>query len=185
MFGGEERKQRVIPDLLMEGVGFALAVDVTGVYGESTSYVSEWFDRDDWAERKGTSDGNISVSGSSGRRRRQDGKLLNVFSQREAKKVKTYEAECERRGWKFEPFVFESHGHLTASAERVVKMLAKQGEETTGTLRVDNLNYIKRRVAIAIQRGNAALNVRARNASWGTYGAAVGMGYVVPRRGDC
>ena len=83
----------------------------------------------------------------------------------------------------FEPFVLDSHGALGASARRVITTLTKYGADQLGEVESELRSYCMRRVAIAVQRGNARLDRQAVAMSRNSYGAAVAMGYVQPRPG--
>lgn len=58
-------------------------------------------------------------------------------------------------------------------AERVIKRLAKYGAAQNGCSEGAMVGYIKRVVAVAIQRGNAGLDSVARQRQAGSFGAAV------------
>jgi len=111
-------------------------------------------------------------------------KLSKALFNREARKVNTYEKECARRDIEFQAFVMESHGYLHESAERVLTTLAKYMADQFGRREVDTLGYFKRRVAIALQRGNAKLDCTAIRKSWGSYGAKNAMGLIPNARGS-
>ena len=52
----------------------------------------------------------------------------------------------------------ESHGFLAPSAQAVLNDLAQYAQDVLGLRAVEMAGYLKRLVAIAIQRGNAALD---------------------------
>ena len=147
----------VIPDIVFNCNEFRLAIDVSGVYGESASYLPQKF-------KAGLSECEL-----------RGGAVLI----REMAKARHY-ADLPRRGESdFLPFVFESHGGLGIAAEKVISRLAKYGAEQNGCTTKEMSGYIKRVVAIAIQRGNAGLDSVARQKQAGSYGAMVARGYVV------
>ena len=83
----------------------------------------------------------------------------------------------------FKPFVMESHGALGESAEEVLNRLTTYGVDVLGCEKAELLGYLHRRVAIALQRGNARLDRMAVSKSRNSFGAAVARGLAVaPRR---
>ncbi len=73
----------------------------------------------------------------------------------------------------------ESHGFVSRSAVDVLDRLALYGGPVLGCNAYELRGYFKRRVAIAIQRGNAALDRAGLQLSRNSYGAAVASGMVV------
>ena len=106
------------------------------------------------------------------------------MGERARTKVKKYEASCEEQDLRFTAFVADSHGGLDASAKRVISVLVSYGAAELGCSRLDLDLYLRRRVAIAIQRGNARLDQHALRLSRGGYGRAIALGYAQPRPGD-
>ena len=92
------------------------------------------------------------------------------MGERTKEKNRKYELACERQELVFSAFVADSHGVLDASAKRVIEQLVDL--------------YLRRRVAIAIQRGNARLDRHAVQMSRGGYGRAIALGYAQPRVGE-
>jgi hypothetical protein len=153
----------VIPDLIFTGGDMRLAVDVSGVFGEAASYM-----RGDLSDR---------LSLTSLRR-------TSAVVSREKDKIRHY-AELPASGeMDFLPFVFESHGALGECARRVIEHLSRYGAAQNGCSESVMAGYIKRVVAIAIQRGNAGLDSMARGRQAGSYGAAVGRGMIGGRLHD-
>ena len=85
---------------------------------------------------------------------------------------------------KFLPFVFESHGGLGESASAVIDHLSKYGAAQNGCSDTMMSGYIKRVVAIAIQRGNAGLDSVARGRQAGSYGAMMARGLIAGRMNE-
>jgi hypothetical protein len=154
----KEEEEYVIPDIIFSGVGGArLAIDVSGVYGESDSYLPDRIVPGWCAEEI---------------------RRTAVVEKRERAKEKHY-SKLDRSGeLSFSPFVFESHGGFGDSAERVVQWMAHHGSECNGVSEAVMTGYIRRIVAIAIQRGNAGLDSVARSRQAGSYGSLVARGVV-------
>ena len=79
------------------------------------------------------------------------------------------------------PFVVESHGWLHPDAVVVLGRLARNAEAALGSRCGEMVGYLKRLVAIGLQRGNAWLERNARDRSRGSWGGAVGAGLIVAR----
>ena len=106
--------------------------------------------------------------------------MLNVLGARAWAKSKKYTASCAQQDIVFKPFVLESHGALHEdSAGSVINQLASYGAGVLGCQHGELLGYFRRRVAIALQRGNARLDRMAVAKSRNSYGAAVARGLVV------
>jgi hypothetical protein len=158
------------PDVLMEGMGdFKVAVDVTFVYGESNSYLPE-FD----AKANGDCDGD-AMRESSVRA------LMETMVRRSVAKSKKYQSECVSRELEFEPFVIESHGYCGESVTRVLERMAGYAVSNFGGCFSAVLGYMRRRIAIAIQRGTARLDVDAIGRSAHSFGALEARGFAVRR----
>lgn len=158
----QETNQRygLVPDVLMNGVnGFSLAIDVTFLYGECKTYLPKRFSGD--PKECLTS-------------------LIKAFGQREKGKFDKYKSECDRRETKFDAFIIESHGFTDASVDRVLQAMAGYATRTLGANYESTLGYFKRRIAIAIQRGNARCDGTATRISQNSYGSLVSLGLVVP-----
>ncbi len=106
-------------------------------------------------------------------------RLRKQCATRETQKQRKYEERCRPLGVKFTPFVVESHGFVSRSAVDVLDQLALYGGQVLGCNAYELSGYLKRRVAIAIQRGNAALDRAGLQLSRNSYGAAVASGMVV------
>src|SRR5690606_496824 len=107
--------------------------------------------------------------------------VRSAMADRARVKVNKYRAACARDGLEFKAFVADSHGALDKSAAAVVGQLSAYGASELGADKGDLERYLRRRVAIAIQRGNARLDRQAMAMSRNSYGAAVAMGLVHPR----
>ena len=158
-----EGARHVVPDVVFRGVGLAFAIDVSFVYSESDGRVR----RPLMSEESDLSKF-----------------VLSAMGERARTKVKKYEASCEEQDLRFTAFVADSHGALDASAKRVISVLVPYGAAELGCSRLDLDLYLRRRVAIAIQRGNARLDQHALRLSRGGYGRAIALGYAQPRPGD-
>ena len=152
-------RQQIVPDVVFDGAGLTLAIDVTVCYSETASNLPS-------------------------ERARADKKVVDALAKRAQAKAQKYGASCAEQGVEFLPFVLESHGGLHDSAVSVLTRLAKYGANVIGCREGELLGYMKRRVAIALQRGNAKLDRMALTKSRNSYGAAVARGLVVPRDGD-
>ena len=64
---------------------------------------------------------------------------------------------------------------------RVLERLVSYGANMLGSDPVALKSYVRRRLAVAIQRGNARLDQQAVAMSRRGFGAAVAAGYAVPR----
>lgn len=155
-----EGASHVVPDVVFRGHGLSLAIDVSFVYSESDGRV-----------RLASKDSDLKklVTGAMGERARL--------------KSRKYEESCKQQDLQFEAFVADSHGGLDASANRVMDHLITYGADELGCSRIELGLYLRRRVAIAIQRGNARLDQQAVKMSRGGYGRAIALGYAQPRAG--
>jgi hypothetical protein len=158
-----EGARHVVPDVVFRGVGLSFAIDVSFVYSESDGRVRRALLSEETDLKK-------FVSMAMGERSRE--------------KVKKYEASCNEQDLRFTPFIADSHGALDASAKRVIDLLVSYGAAELGRARIDMDLYLRRRVAIAIQRGNARLDRHALRLTRGGYGRAIALGYAQPRPGD-
>jgi len=162
-------KRELELDLLIVGVdGFRLGIDVTFIYGESDSYLPNEFD-----------DGSVPVGQSESVKQ-----LMKLFAQRQSLKAKDYESECKSRDIEFVPFILESHGYMHETADRVLERMAEYSVKMFGGNFGEIIGYMKRRIAIAIQRGNARLNDTAIAKSMHSFGSRVARGLVVPPRSE-
>jgi hypothetical protein len=85
---------------------------------------------------------------------------------------------------KFEQFVVESHGFLAAGAVQLLDQLAGDGAEVLCLPFLELKGDLKRRLAIAVQSGNPALDAHCIQACRNSYGSAVARGMVQPHRFD-
>ena len=72
----------------------------------------------------------------------------------------------------------ESHGFVGKGATKVLDEVAKYASDNYSVQRAELAGYLRRRVAIALQRGNGLLDRTAVRASRNSYGAALAMGMV-------
>ena len=156
-----EGESHVVPDVIFLGHGLSLAIDVSFVYSESDGRI-----------RLASKESNLNKF------------VLSTMGERTREKIKKYEAACEEKDLKFDAFVADSHGGLDASANRVINALVEYGAGELGCKRKDLHLYMRRRVAIAIQRGNARLDRQAVQLSRGGYGQAIALGYAQPKPGS-
>ena len=156
---GEDEKY-LIPDLIIRDSTntFRTAVDVSGVYGEAKTNVL-----------------NGSVANKSVNQLRSTA----AVEKRENRKEVHYRVLEWVADTKVVPFVFESHGGLGKRAEEFIDLIAQYGsDEVDGIQFAEFKGYLKRRVAIAIQRGNALLDQRAASAQARAMGAKIARGIV-------
>lgn len=154
-------RARVVPDVLFDGADLCLATDVSVLFGAADSKL----DVQDPVPKAGK-------------------RLRKQCAARETQKQRKYEERCRSLGAKFTPFVVESHGFVSRSAVDVLDRLARYGGQVLGCNAYELSGYLKRRVAIAIQRGNAALDRAGLQLSRNSYGAAVASGMVVAASKD-
>jgi hypothetical protein len=156
---GEDEKY-LIPDLIIHDLTntFRTAVDVSGVYGEAKTNV---------------------LNGSIINKSVDQLKSTAAVERRENRKEVHYRVLEWVTDMKVVPFVFESHGGLGKRAEEFIDFIAQYGnDEVEGVQFADFKGYLKRRVAIAIQRGNALLDQRAASAQARALGAKIARGIV-------
>jgi hypothetical protein len=156
---GEDEKY-LIPDIIIHDPTYTLnaAVDFSGVFGEADTNML-----------KG-SIANKSVS---------ELRSTAAVKRRENRKEVHYRMLERVADMKVVPFVFESHGGLGDSAEEFIDRIARYAEDEVDGMRfADFKGYLKRRVAIAIQRGNALLDQRAACSQANAMGARIARGIV-------
>ena len=157
----ECERKRVVPDLLFCGADLDLATDVTVLYGESPSYLSTQIESQGLkrvpAIRK---------------------KMKTAIEARERLKTNLYADSCKAYNWLFKPFVMESHGYMSADANAMIDKLAEYASDQYLAPAPSFAGYLRRRVAIALQRGNANLDQTAMRATRNSFGAALAMGFV-------
>ena len=147
--------RHVVPDVVFRGANKQLAIDVSFVYSEAESRLPE--------ERKVGKDLYRVVH--------------SAMGTRATAKSRKYDVACARDGLEFKPFVLDSHGALDASARAVIGQLVEYGANVLGIDENAMRGYCQRRLAIAIQRGNARLDQQAVAMSRRGFGAAVAAGY--------
>src|SRR4051794_20601043 len=102
-----------------------------------------------------------------------------AVEKRENRKEVHYKMLERVANMKVVPFVFESHGGLGKCAEEFIDLVAQYGEdEVDGVHFSDFKGYMKRRIAIAIQRGNALLDQRAASSQANSIGARIARGLI-------
>ena len=148
-----KKSSRVVPDILFDGPAFTCATDVSVVYGEAKSHLP--------SALKGV--------------RKQ---AMKECKAREGVKHQKYAQSCKAMGASFVPFVVESHGYLGNEAVKLINSLAHHASEVMGVEEKELAGYLQRRVAVAVQRGNAWLDRTAMQRSRNSFGAAVAMGMV-------
>jgi hypothetical protein len=156
---GEDEKY-LIPDLIIHDSTstFKAAVDVSGVYGEAKTNV---------------------LNGSIVNKSVDELRSTAAVEKRESRKEVHYRMLERVADMKVVPFVFESHGGLGKCAEEFIDLVAQYGnDEVDGVQFADFKGYLKRRVAIAIQRGNALLDQRAACSQAKALGAKIARGIV-------
>jgi hypothetical protein len=158
-----EGARHVVPDVVFRGAGLSLAIDVSFVYSESDGRIRAPLVSADTDFTKC---------------------VWSAMGERTKEKNRKYELACERQELVFSAFVADSHGVLDASAKRVIEQLVSYGAAELGCNKLDLSLYLRRRVAIAIQRGNARLDRHAVQMSRGGYGRAIALGYAQQRVGE-
>lgn len=150
-------RMRLVPDILFDGADMCLATDVSVLFGEADSKL------------------NVKDPVSAACKR-----LHAQCKRRETEKTRKYQHECKQQlRAEFRPFVVESHGFIGAGAQILLNQLACYGSEVLGCTTTEMSGYLRRRIAIAIQRGNAALDRTGIQLSRNSYGASVARGMVV------
>ena len=152
-----EGAAHIVPDVVFRGANFQLAIDVSFVCSESDGRSVNLP-----PQSHGKAAYNI---------------VRRAMADRAQQKIRKYSAACAKDGLEFDAFVADSHGALDASANRVIDRLVKYGAEQLDMKEREIRSYCTRRVAIAIQRGNARLDQCAVAKSRNGFGAAVAMGY--------
>lgn len=164
---GVTRARALIPDLSFDCSTANFATDVTVLYGEADSHMATAA-----ALERASRAGGAGVLGALWKRTKK------ACETRAVAKTTKYLQACAAAHYDFVPFVAESHGFLDASALNVLRTLARAAALTRGANEMELVAYLTRRAAIALQRGNALLERKARRASRGSYGAAVGAGLI-------
>lgn len=157
----ESARKRVVPDAVFCGAELSLATDVSVLYGEAPSHMSSNYD----------SEGLERVTAIRK-------KMKSAIASREKAKTNLYADSCAQYDWLFKPFVMESHGFMSAGASDVIDKLAEYASDQYMMPAPSFSGYLRRRVAIALQRGNANLDQSAVLASRGAFGAALANGLV-------
>jgi hypothetical protein len=158
-----DREKYLIPDLVIidRRAGERWAIDVTGLYGEADSYLPNDC-KDVTAEEL-------------------CGKSMDVLRAREKRKDVHYDALSSIGEVEVIPFAFESHGCLGERAEQFISDItgyaADQGYYTDDSAML-LAGYIRRRISIAIQRGNASLDARASSSQRNSYAARASLGEI-------
>jgi hypothetical protein len=157
-----DRSKFIIPDLVVtdERKGEQWAIDVTGLYGESDSYLPK------------QAVGELTADELCGR-------AMDVLRARDKRKDVHYDALKEIGEAEVIPFTFESHGGLSERAEQFITEITDYAANE-GYLSNDSAlllaGYMRRRISIAIQRGNASLDARASSSQRNSYAARASLG---------
>ncbi len=91
---------------------------------------------------------------------RSSSRPLTAASDAEAKKIRDYSALATQHGAVFIPFALESYGAFGKRAQEVMKILLSAAKNSASSLPVSIgrfVAYATQRVAITLQRGNAAI----------------------------
>ena len=99
----------------------------------------------------------VSVVWSAGK----EGARRDVSAQRSAKKGRLYGSAAAKAGAVVFPFVVEATGAIGDEANRLIDIIAGIAEDYIGVPALKFRNHMADVIAIAIQRGNAALVQRA------------------------
>lgn len=166
--------ERVIPDLQFNAALWSLATDVTVLFGDGDGYLPEGSALDSAAAKEGCGGSSVLAKLKS--------KTTTNANTRCNIKCGHYDESMAAVGVQFSPFVMESHGWLHPSSTHVLQALATNAKEAFGVAAGDALGYLKRRVAVALQRGNCLSECYARERSRNSYGgaAAAGLVHAVP-----
>jgi hypothetical protein len=157
-----DREKYLIPDLVITDRqnGEQWYIDVSGIYGEAKSHLP-----------------NGSVEGWSEDQLRAH--TMDQLRARDSKKDRHYAALSEIGEADVIPFVFESHGGLSERAEKFIKEICDYAaDQDYYSVNASWLlaGYIRRRVSIAVQRGNAMLDKRASSAQRNSFSARASNG---------
>ena len=143
-----------------ERKGEQWAIDVTGLYGESDSYLPK------------QAVGELTADELCGR-------TMDVLRARDKRKDVHYDALKEIGEAEVIPFTFESHSGLSERAEQFITDITDYAANE-GYLSNDSAlllaGYMRGRISIAIQRGNASLDARASSSQRNSYAARASLG---------
>lgn len=170
----EERRTRVIPDVSFHSATSSLVTDVTALYGDAKSHTPPL----KALEKESHKGGDALLS-------KLSKHTTQRCNQRAKDKRDKYLKHVMESGesMKFEAFVMESHGWLHDSARDVLLSLADSAFSVYGVSRGDAMGYLQRRVAVALQRGNAWLARHVRQTSKNSGSALVATGALQPLSG--
>ena len=163
--------KRLVPDVEFFGCGGSHATDVSVVYAGAASYLPR--------AEKMTKAMNKGVGAMVGAIVKAAKARVNARAREKSQK---YSEACTAEHIEFVPFVAESHGYLHESAVNLLDKLVVNARLKFNVEVGELKGYLQRRLAIALQRGNALLEREGRIRSRGSYGAAVSAGLIVPVR---
>jgi len=157
-----DREKYLIPDLDIsdELTGERWYVDVSGLCGESKSHLPK-------ASIEGWSEDQLR------------GHTMDEMRARESKKDVHYAALSMVGEAEVIPFVFESHGGLSERAESFISEVCDYAaDQDYYSADASSLlaGYMRRRIAIAVQRGNAMLDKRASSSQRNSFSARASNG---------
>ena len=140
------------PDVNMQLVGpdRPIAVDVAVVYGEQSIAVKAV----SAAKAKGWEAMEEAIAAHGIVRRNEKEKRHYV----DAKTGVSATEVCNQNGYAFEPFIVETHGYLGDGAMNVIRQMAMHAGNVMQYDHAATLQYLMRRIAIALQRANALLD---------------------------
>jgi len=165
----EKKDKKVVPDWAFYGAAVNFATDVTVLCGEAKTHLPPVASLTKLAQQYG---GAAAVAELKKR-------VKGECAKRAGEKRASYDAPCGGEGMDFVPYVVESHGFLHDSAVQVLNGLARNARIAFAVEHAALASYLKRRAAIALQRGNALLECEARHAARNSLGGKIGSGLFV------
>jgi hypothetical protein len=146
--------------------GLKLATDVSVVYGEADSRLVAATRRAAVQASEAAAARKRGVRAEQPQGERVAAALSKALDDRAKAKGNLYDADCKAVGYDFSAFVMESHGFMHASANAMIRRLAAAPCDLNPAVNFNSLcSYMQRRVAIALQRGNAVLDREAMRLS--------------------
>ena len=195
-------RSRVVPDVSFNGSTGCVVTDVSALYGEAKSHCPPLRAMEEQSRMGGDAvfrQCSRHLSAQCQHRANSKNKKYKILIDKINRKNDRYrgdqierqEAEEEGEegdsggdgGVRFLPFVVESHGWLHESARDVLLALANNAHHCYGVPLASAMGYLHRRVAVALQRGNAWLGQWARQRSRCSVQAKVATGMLEPSNG--
>ena len=157
-----DRDKFLIPDLVVTDreTGEQWCIDVSGIYGEAKTHLPNG-SVEEWTEDQ------------------LRGHTMDRMRARDSLKERHYAALSVIGEAEIIPFVFESHGGLSERAETFIKEICDYAaDQDYYSVNASWLlaGYMRRRVSIAVQRGNSMLDKRASSAQRNSFSARASNG---------